>query len=159
MEIAELPKETHPFMLGTQFHPEFLSRPLSPHPLVFCVSQSRKRKGIIPHEVCQPMLRSCMGQVLEEGFTFDDVLIIPSRSAIEPAEAKVETAPVRGIFLSTPLISSAMDTVTDARFAIALGKLGGLGIIHRNQTLQQQLEHGTKGEERRCLSRRCMRTI
>lgn len=79
-----------------------------------------------------------MGRVVEEGFTFDDVLMRPGRSSIEPADAEIRTALARGFFISLPFLSAAMDTVTDARFAIALGKLGGLGIIHRNQTTKEQ---------------------
>jgi IMP dehydrogenase len=74
-----------------------------------------------------------------EAFTFDDVLLVPGRSSIEPREASVETALARDFFIQTPIISAAMDTVTDARLAVALGKAGGLGILHRNQTIGAQV--------------------
>ena len=73
-----------------------------------------------------------------EAFTFDDVLLVPGRSVIEPREADVRTALARDFFIQTPLLSAAMDTVTDARLAIALGKVGGFGILHRNQTIVSQ---------------------
>jgi IMP dehydrogenase len=80
-----------------------------------------------------------MARVIEEGFTFDDVLIVPGESSIEPREAKLKTALARDFFINIPLISAAMDTVSDARMAIALGRLGGLGVLHRNCTLPQQV--------------------
>lgn len=64
--------------------------------------------------------------------TFDDVLIRPGSSTIEPSEASVKTEAVRGFFLSTPIISAAMDRVTEEEMAIALSKFGGLGTLHRN---------------------------
>ena len=76
-------------------------------------------------------------KVIEQGFTFDDVLIRPAASSIEPAEAQLNTT-IAGIELSVPFLSAAMDRVTEARMAIALGKLGGLGVIHRNCSLEQQ---------------------
>jgi IMP dehydrogenase len=79
-----------------------------------------------------------MGKIVSGGFTFDDVLIVPERSSIEPRDAEVKTAVARDFFISTPLLSAAMDTVTDVRLAIALGKAGGLGVLHRNQTIAAQ---------------------
>lgn len=80
-----------------------------------------------------------MARVTQEGFTFDDVLIVPGKSAIEPRQANLRTALVRNFFIDIPLISSAMDTVSDAQFASALGRLGGLGILHRNCTIAAQI--------------------
>jgi IMP dehydrogenase len=86
--------------------------------------------------------------VLKEYLTFDDVLILPAASSIEPREANVETAIARlprssdvrgGFFLSVPILSAAMDTVTEADMAIALGKLGGLGIVHRSNTAGEEV--------------------
>jgi len=75
----------------------------------------------------------------EEYLTFDDVLIKPGASEVEPREANVETAIARGFFVSVPILSAAMDTVTGAEMAIALGKVGGLGIIHRSCTLEEEV--------------------
>lgn len=72
-------------------------------------------------------------------FTFDDVLIRPNGSAIEPQEAVTKTEAIRGLFLAIPIISAAMDRVTEAEMAITLGKLGGLGVLHRNCTMDHQV--------------------
>ncbi|MBI5469948.1 IMP dehydrogenase [Candidatus Kaiserbacteria bacterium] len=77
--------------------------------------------------------------VIREGFTFDDVLLRPMASAMEPAEASLKTK-IAGIDLSVPFISAAMDRVTEAQMAIALGKLGALGAIHRNCSIERQVE-------------------
>src|SRR3989344_2655571 len=76
-------------------------------------------------------------KIRAEGFTFDDVLIRPAASAMEPGEASLKTN-IGGLALSLPFLSAAMDRVTEARMAIALGKLGGLGIIHRNCSVEVQ---------------------
>lgn len=73
------------------------------------------------------------------GFTFDDVLIVPSSSSIEPREARVASEAIRGVSLSMPVLSAAMDRVTDVRLAIALGKAGGLGVLHRNWAISEQV--------------------
>lgn len=74
----------------------------------------------------------------QEGFTFDDVLLIPGRSAVLPAEVDISTQLTARIRLNIPLLSAAMDTVTEARLAIALAREGGLGIIHRNCSIEVQ---------------------
>jgi len=79
-----------------------------------------------------------MARVIGEGYTFNDVLIVPNYSAIEPKDAQVRTALMRGIFIDVPFLSAAMDMVTDAGMAVALGSLGGLGVLHRNQTVANQ---------------------
>ncbi|TME73792.1 MAG: guanosine monophosphate reductase, partial [Chloroflexi bacterium] len=80
----------------------------------------------------------------KEGLTFDDVLLIPARSDILPTQVSTETRLTNEIRLDIPILSAAMDTVTDARLAIALGRLGGLGVIHRNLTVAEHV-----GEVRR----------
>lgn len=77
-------------------------------------------------------------KIRAEGFTFDDVLIRPAASAMEPGEASLITN-IAGLELSLPFLSAAMDRVTEAAMAIALGKLGGLGIIHRNCSIEAQV--------------------
>ena len=77
---------------------------------------------------------------VSEGLTFDDVLLVPARSAIIPAEADTRTWLTRKIGLNIPIVSSAMDTVTDAHMAIALAQQGGIGIIHRNMPIEKQAE-------------------
>ncbi|MBX9706965.1 MAG: IMP dehydrogenase [Caulobacteraceae bacterium] len=77
---------------------------------------------------------------IREGLTFDDVLLEPGPSEIMPADADVSTRLTRDIRLNIPLLSSAMDTVTEARLAIAMAQAGGLGVIHRNLTVEEQAE-------------------
>jgi IMP dehydrogenase len=73
-----------------------------------------------------------------EALTFDDVLLLPARSDIVPAQANTQTQITRNIRLNIPVISAAMDTVTESHMAIAMAQQGGLGIIHRNLTIDQQ---------------------
>lgn len=78
---------------------------------------------------------------IREGLTFDDVLLEPGPSDIMPADADVSTKLTRDIKLNIPLTSSAMDTVTEARLAIAMAQAGGLGILHRNLSIEEQADH------------------
>jgi len=81
---------------------------------------------------------------MEEGLTFDDVLLIPSRSDILPAETDTTTQFTRGISLRIPLCSAAMDTVTESRLAIAIAQQGGIGVMHKNMTIARQAEEVDK---------------
>src|SRR6266700_4513934 len=73
-----------------------------------------------------------------EALTFDDVLLLPARSEVIPSQAVTQTQLTRNISLNIPIVSAAMDTVTESHMAIALAQQGGLGIIHRNLTIEQQ---------------------
>jgi IMP dehydrogenase len=79
-----------------------------------------------------------------EGFTFDDFLLIPSVSSVEPKDVKTKTRVSRNLEINIPIISSAMDTVTEADMAIAMAQEGGLGVIHRNMTISEQVEEVKK---------------
>jgi IMP dehydrogenase len=79
------------------------------------------------------------GPILE-GLTFDDVLLLPGKSAILPAQADTRTCLSRKISLEIPIVAAAMDTVTDARLAIAIARQGGIGFVHRNMTIDRQAE-------------------
>ena len=77
---------------------------------------------------------------IPEGITFDDVLLVPARSEVLPREVNVSTKFTRDITLHTPIVSSAMDTVTEADLAIAMARAGGIGVIHKNMTIEAQCE-------------------
>ena len=79
-----------------------------------------------------------MEKVLMEGLTFDDVLLIPAESAVTPNQVNLTTNLTQNIRLNIPLMSAAMDTVTEARMAIAMARAGGIGIIHKNMTIEEQ---------------------
>jgi IMP dehydrogenase len=78
--------------------------------------------------------------VLTEGLTFDDVLLEPARSEVLPSEVDTRTCLTRQIGLNIPIVSAAMDTVTESHLAIALAQQGGIGIVHRNMTIERQAE-------------------
>src|SRR5271170_572365 len=77
---------------------------------------------------------------IPEALTFDDVLLLPGKSSILPAQADTRTCLSRKISLNIPIVAAAMDTVTDARLAIAIARQGGIGFIHRNMTIDRQAE-------------------
>jgi IMP dehydrogenase len=79
-------------------------------------------------------------EVVPEGLTFDDVLLQPAHSEVVPAEADTRTRLTPGIELTVPIVSAAMDTVTESHMAIALAQQGGIGIIHRNMPIEKQAE-------------------
>ncbi len=81
-----------------------------------------------------------------EALTFDDVLLLPARSDVVPANASTQTQLTRNIRLNIPIISAAMDTVTESHMGIALAQQGGLGIIHRNLTIEQQEAIGKRND-------------
>ena len=80
-------------------------------------------------------------RIIREALTFDDVLLAPAYSEVLPREVSLATAAVRDIELNIPVMSAAMDTVTESALAIALAKEGGLGVIHKNMTPQRQARH------------------
>ncbi|MBE3132771.1 MAG: IMP dehydrogenase, partial [Acidobacteria bacterium] len=75
---------------------------------------------------------------LVTALTFDDVLLVPRRSQVVPAQVDVATRLTRNIPLSVPLVSAAMDTVTESRLAIAMAQHGGMGVIHKNMSVDEQ---------------------
>ncbi|NLM86492.1 MAG: IMP dehydrogenase [Clostridiales bacterium] len=83
-------------------------------------------------------------QPLKEGLTFDDVLLVPRRSEILPKEVDLSVQLTKKVRLNIPLLSAAMDTVTDSRMGIALAREGGMGVIHKNMTMQEQASHVDK---------------
>src|SRR5215475_10797227 len=94
-----------------------------------------------PRKVHAMMVEISMIQdVLPEGLTFDDVLLEPARSEVVPADVDTRTCLTRAIGLNIPIVSAAMDTVTESHLAIALAQQGGIGIVHRNMTIERQSE-------------------
>jgi IMP dehydrogenase len=77
-------------------------------------------------------------RISQEALTFDDVLLVPAKSEVLPNDALLNTRLTRNIELNIPLVSAAMDTVTEARLAIAIAQEGGLGIVHKNLSVEQQ---------------------
>lgn len=83
-------------------------------------------------------------KIVMEGLTYDDVLLIPARSEVLPREVDIKTWFTRDIPLHVPIVSAAMDTVTDANLAIAIARAGGIGVIHKNMPIQMQMDQVRK---------------
>ena len=77
-------------------------------------------------------------KILGEGLTYDDVLLVPAYSEVLPREVSIQTRFSRNIFLNVPIVSAAMDTVTESAMAIAMAREGGIGVLHKNMTIEQQ---------------------
>lgn len=90
------------------------------------------------------MMQQLSEQVVMEGLTFDDVLLVPARSEVIPRNVVTNTMFTREIPLSVPIVSAAMDTVTDAKLAIAIAREGGIGVIHKNMTIEEQMDQVRK---------------
>ena len=82
-----------------------------------------------------------MEKIIKEGLTFDDVLVVPSASEVTPDKVDLKTSLCKGINLNIPLLSAAMDTVTESKLAIAIAREGGIGIIHKNMSIEEQANH------------------
>jgi len=76
--------------------------------------------------------------IVQEALTFDDVLLLPAYSTVLPKDVSLKTRLTRGIQLNIPLVSAAMDTVTESRMAIAMAQNGGIGILHKNMDISAQ---------------------
>ncbi|HOZ30937.1 MAG TPA: IMP dehydrogenase, partial [Bacteroidales bacterium] len=80
-------------------------------------------------------------KILLEGLTFDDVLLIPAYSEVLPNQVSIASRFSRNIVINTPIVSAAMDTVTDSKMAIAMAREGGIGVIHKNMSVAEQAKH------------------
>lgn len=87
-----------------------------------------------------PRRKSYVQKITGEGLTFDDVLLVPAYSQVLPREVNIQTRLTKEITLNMPMVSSAMDTVTEATLAIALAREGGMGILHKNMSIERQTE-------------------
>lgn len=85
-----------------------------------------------------------MEKIILEGLTFDDVLLIPQKSTVIPSEVSLKTKLTKNLSLNIPILSAAMDTVTEAELAIAIAREGGIGFIHKNMTIERQAEEVSK---------------
>lgn len=83
-------------------------------------------------------------KLIQEGLTFDDVLLVPARSNVLPREVNLETKLTADIKLNIPIISAAMDTVTESKLAVAIAREGGIGILHKNMSIAEQCEEVDK---------------
>src|SRR3989338_4997111 len=81
---------------------------------------------------------ACFMRIIQKALTFDDVLLVPAYSNVLPRDVTLRTQLTRNISLNIPLLSAAMDTVTESRLAIALAQEGGIGIMHKNMSAQAQ---------------------
>ena len=77
-------------------------------------------------------------KILGEGLTYDDVLLVPAFSEVLPREVSIQTKFTKNITLNVPIVSAAMDTVTESRMAIAIAQEGGIGVLHKNMTIEEQ---------------------
>ena len=83
-------------------------------------------------------------KILGEGLTYDDVLLVPAFSEVLPREVSIQTKFTRNITLNVPIVSAAMDTVTESRMAIAMAQEGGIGVLHKNMTIERQAKKYVK---------------
>ena len=79
-------------------------------------------------------------RIVEKAYTFDDVLLVPAHSEVLPRDVILKTRLTRHIYLNLPLVSAAMDTVTEAKLAISMAQEGGIGIIHKNMSIERQAQ-------------------
>lgn len=90
------------------------------------------------------LITNYQDKFVKEGLTFDDVLLIPAKSDVVPNEVKVDTILAKDIKLNTPIMTAAMDTVTEAAMAIAMAREGGIGIIHKSMSIEEQADEVDK---------------
>jgi len=79
-----------------------------------------------------------LNKIVGEGLTYDDVLLVPAYSEVLPREVNIQSKFTRNITINVPIVSAAMDTVTESRMAIAMAREGGIGVLHKNMTIEQQ---------------------
>ena len=109
-------------------------------------SSLKKNRGISKYDLVlqKETTMAAASKFLYEGLTFDDVLLIPAYSEILPREVETKTKLTRNIEINLPLVSAAMDTVTESKMAIALAREGGIGILHKNMSIERQADEVRK---------------
>src|SRR6218665_3783399 len=83
-------------------------------------------------------MKAHTAKIVGEGLTYDDVLLVPNYSEILPREVSIKTKFSKNITLNTPIVSAAMDTVTESAMAIAMAQEGGIGVLHKNMSIKKQ---------------------
>ncbi|MEL6917439.1 MAG: IMP dehydrogenase, partial [Bacteroidota bacterium] len=83
-------------------------------------------------------MQAHLDKIVGEGLTYDDVLLVPAYSEVLPREVNIQTKFTKNITINVPIVSAAMDTVTESRMAIAMAQEGGIGVLHKNMTIEQQ---------------------
>ena len=83
-------------------------------------------------------MTSHQNKIVGEGLTYDDVLLVPAYSEVLPREVNIQTQFTRNIRINIPIVSAAMDTVTESAMAIAIAREGGIGVLHKNMTIAEQ---------------------
>ena len=83
-------------------------------------------------------MQAHQNKILGEGLTYDDVLLVPAYSEVLPRKVNIQTKFTRNITINVPIISAAMDTVTESQMAIAMAQEGGIGVLHKNMSIEQQ---------------------
>jgi IMP dehydrogenase len=94
-------------------------------------------------------MENLSNKFLGESLTFDDLLVVPAYSEVLPREVDISTQLTRNLRINVPLISAAMDTVTEYQMAIAMAREGGIGIIHKNMTIEKTGGTRSKGKKER----------
>ncbi|PHO00048.1 IMP dehydrogenase, partial [Rhodobacteraceae bacterium 4F10] len=89
-------------------------------------------------------MQAHQSKILGEGLTYDDVLLVPAYSEVLPREVSIQTKFTRNITINVPIVSAAMDTVTESAMAIAIAREGGIGVLHKNMTIEQQAQEVRK---------------
>ena len=89
--------------------------------------------------------------VIKDSFTFDDVTLVPHYSSVLPSEAVTTSILSDNLNLQIPVMSSAMDTVTESKMAITISKSGGIGVVHRNLSIEEQVKEVKKVKKNNCL--------
>ncbi|NNK20954.1 MAG: IMP dehydrogenase, partial [Flavobacteriaceae bacterium] len=79
-----------------------------------------------------------LNKILGEGLTYDDVLLVPAFSEVLPRDVNIQTKFTRNITINIPIVSAAMDTVTESKMAIAMAREGGIGVLHKNMSIEDQ---------------------
>ena len=96
------------------------------------------KKSLNLHAIKPNCMQSHNSKIFGEGLTYDDVLLIPAYSEVLPREVSIKTKFTKNIELNIPIVSAAMDTVTESAMAIAIAREGGIGVLHKNMTIDQQ---------------------